>query len=99
MIRFTPTRKLQGRSIDLGNAGDNMVRRLMFALPEVNGAQTATLMYGGKYADMIQLAYEDGKWATDLTAEMIGEAGEVEGYVRVAALEHENQEIRKELAK
>lgn len=83
VIRFAPTRKLQGRSIDLGNAGDNMVRRLMFALPEVDGAQTATLMYGGKYADMIQLTYEDGKWATDLTAEMIGEAGEVEGYVRV----------------
>lgn len=83
VIRFAPTRKLQGRSVDLGNAGDNMVRRLMFALPEVDGAQTATLMYGGKYADMIQLAYEDGKWATDLTADMIGEAGEVEGYVRV----------------
>lgn len=83
VIRFAPTRKLQGRSVDLGNAGDNMVRRLMFALPEVDGAQTATLMYGGKYADMIQLTYEDGKWATDLTADMIGEAGEVEGYVRV----------------
>lgn len=89
VIRFAPTRKLQGRSIDLGNAGDNMVRRLMFALPEVDGAQTATLMYGGKYADMIQLTYEDGKWVTDLTAEMIGEAGEVEGYVRVDGPEGE----------
>ena len=88
-IRFAPTRKLQGRSIDLGNAGDNMVRRLMFALPEVDGAQTATLMYGGKYADMIQLTYEDGKWVTDLTAEMVGEAGEVEGYVRVDGPEGE----------
>ena len=89
VIRFAPTRKLQGKSIDLGNAGDNMVRRLMFALPEVDGAQTATLMYGGKYADMIQLAYEDGKWVTDLTAEMVGEAGEVEGYVRVDGPEGE----------
>jgi len=89
VIRFAPTRKLQGRSIDLGNAGDNMVRRLMFALPEVDGAQTVTLMYGGKYADMIQLTYEDGKWVTDLTAEMIGEAGEVEGYVRVDGPEGE----------
>lgn len=89
VIRFAPTRKLQGRSIDLGNAGDNMVRRLMFALPEVDGAQTATLMYGGTYADMIQLSHEDGKWVTDLTAEMIGEAGEVEGYVRVDGPEGE----------
>ena len=89
VIRFAPTRKLQGRSIDLGNVGDNMVRRLMFALPEVDGAQTATLMYGGKYADMIQLTYEDGKWVTDLTAEMVGEAGEVEGYVRVDGPEGE----------
>ena len=89
VIRFAPTRKLQGKSIDLGNAGDNMVRRLMFALPEVDGAQTATLMYGGKYADMIQLTYEDGKWVTDLTAEMVGEAGEVEGYVRVDGPEGE----------
>lgn len=89
VIRFRPDRRIQGRSVDLGNAGDNMVRRLMFALPEVDGAQTATLMYGGKYADMIQLTYEDGKWATDLTAEMIGEAGEVEGYVRVDGPEGE----------
>lgn len=89
VIRFAPTRKLQGKSIDLGNTGDNMVRRLMFDLPDVSESQTATLMYGGKYADMISLTPEDGKWVTDLTAEMVGEAGEVEGYVRVDGPEGE----------
>ena len=34
-IRFTPDRRLQGRSVNLGNEGDNMVRRIMFALPDV----------------------------------------------------------------
>lgn len=83
VIRFTPDRRLQGRSVNLGNEGDNMVRRIMFALPEVDEHQAATLMYGGRYADMIRLTAMDGKWAADLTSEMVGAAGEVEGYVRV----------------
>lgn len=82
-IRFTPDRKLQGRSVNLGNEGDNMVRRLMFALPDVDEHQAATLMYGGKYADMIRLTAMDGKWVADLTSEMVGAAGEVEGYIRI----------------
>ena len=83
IVRFTPDRKLAGKAVDLGNEGDNRVRRLVFALPDVDEHQTATLMYGGKYADMIQLQREEGKWIADLTAEMVGAAGEVEGYVRV----------------
>lgn len=82
-IRFTPDRKLQGRSVCLGNEGDNMVRKLIFVLPEVDEHQAATLMYGGRYADMIRLTAMDGKWAADLTSEMVGAAGEVEGYIRI----------------
>lgn len=82
-IRFTPDRRLQGRSVNLGNEGDNMVRRIMFALPDVDEHQAATLMYGGKYADMIRLTAMDGKWVADLTSEMVGAAGEVEGYIRI----------------
>lgn len=83
VIRFTPDRRLQGRSVNLGNEGDNMVRRIMFALPDVDEHQAATLMYGGRYADMIRLTAMDGKWAADLTSEMVGAAGEVEGYIRI----------------
>lgn len=88
-IRFRPDRKIQGRAVDLGIEGDNMVRRLLFVLPEMDGVQTATLMYGGKYADMIQLTQEDGKWSVNLTAEMVGAAGEVEGYIRMDGAEGE----------
>lgn len=76
-------RKPMPNKMHLGFEGDNMVRRIAFDLPEVSDAQTATLMYGGKYADMISLVKDGGQWIADLTAEMIGEAGEVEGYVRV----------------
>lgn len=76
-------RKPMPNKMHLGFEGDNMVRRIAFDLPEVSDAQTATLMYGGKYADMISLVKDGDQWVADLTAEMIGEAGEVEGYVRV----------------
>ena len=82
-IQFRQDRKLRGRAVNLGNEGDNLVRRLVFDLPEVSGQQTATLLYGGAYADMIQLTPAEGKWVADLTAEMVGAAGEAEGYVRV----------------
>lgn len=68
-------------NVSLGFAGDNDVRRLAFFLPEVVEGQTATLIFGGEYANAATLEQADGAYMVDLTAEIIGGAGTIEGRV------------------
>lgn len=70
------------RRIRLGYEGDNLVERLEFMLPEIAQGQTATLLITG--ADAVKLdRTDDGRYAVDLTRDMIGPDGEREAYVRV----------------
>lgn len=81
-IAFTPDRTPTLRRIRLGYEGDNLVERLEFDLPEITAEQTATLMITG--ADAVTLDRTDeGRYAVDLTREMIGPDGEREAYVRI----------------
>lgn len=83
-IRFTPDRAADLRKIKLGFEGDNMVERLEFVLPEIADEQTATLNLGGTYANMVLLELSDnGRYAVNLTKEIIGTDGEVEAYIRI----------------
>ena len=70
------------RRIRLGYEGDNLVERLEFMLPEIAQGQTATLLITG--VDAVKLDRTDeGRYAVDLTRDMIGPDGEREAYVRV----------------
>lgn len=81
-IAFTPDRVPTLRRIRLGYEGDNLVERLEFDLPEIAAGQTATLMITG--ADVVKLDRTDeGRYAVDLTRDMIGPDGEREAYVRI----------------
>ena len=81
-IAFTPDRAPTLRRIRLGYEGDNLVERLEFDLPEIAAGQTATLMITG--ADAVTLDRTDeGRYAVDLTRNMIGPDGEREAYVRI----------------
>lgn len=83
-IRFNSDRRPSSEYIKLGFEGDNLVERLEFVLPMIGEGQMATLMLGGTYANAVLLTdTEDGKYAVDLTAEMIGTDGKVDGYVRI----------------
>jgi hypothetical protein len=82
-IAFTPDRMPTLRRIRLGYEGDNLVERLEFDLPEITAGQTATLMITG-VADAVKLDRTDeGRYAVDLTRDMIGPDGEREAYVRI----------------
>ena len=81
-IAFTPDRMPTLRRIKLGFEGDNLVERLEFDLPDIAQGQTATLMITG--ADAVKLDRTDeGRYAVDLTREMIGPDGKREAYVRI----------------
>lgn len=82
-IAFTPDRMPMLRRIRLGYEGDNLVERLEFDLPEIVQGQTATLMITG-VADAVKLKRTDeGRYAVDLTRDMIGPDGEREAYIRI----------------
>lgn len=74
---------------DLGFEGDNDVRRLAFYLPDVVDGQTATLIFGGEYANVITLEPANDAYVVDLTAEIIGVAGTIEGQIVINGPEGE----------
>ena len=81
LIRFAG-RKAMKHPVLLGYEGDNLVERLEFDLPEIAAGQTATLMITG--ADAVKLDRTDeGRYAVDLTRDMIGPDGEREAHVRI----------------
>lgn len=81
-VSFRDDRAMRNKEIRLGYEGDNLVERLEFELPEVTAGQRATLMITG--ADAVTLDRTDGgRYAVDLTRDMIGPDGEREAYVRV----------------
>lgn len=81
LIRFAG-RKAMKHPVLLGYEGDNLVERLEFELPEITAGQTATLMITG--ADAVTLDRTDeGRYAVDLTRDMIGPDGEREAYIRI----------------
>jgi len=83
-IRFSPDRSPDMRRVKLGFEGDNMVERLEFVLPVIADKQTATMMLGGAYANAVTLELSDnGRYAVNLTKEIIGTDGEVEAYIRI----------------
>lgn len=84
-ISFRGDRSPVPPRVKIGFESDNLVESLAFELPEISGNQSAMLMVSGNaYANMIDLyRTEDGKWAVDLTAEMVGTAGVYESYVAI----------------
>ena len=84
-ISFRGDRSSVPPRVKIGFESDNLVESLAFELPELAGDQTAMLMISGNaYANMIDLhRTEDGKWAVDLAAEMVGPAGVYESYVAI----------------
>lgn len=83
VIRFSPDREPMPKKLKIGFEGDNMVERLEFALPEISGAQTATLMLDGQYANAVLLEEDGERYAVDLTRELVGGDGETEAYVQI----------------
>lgn len=82
LIAFSDDRAPDMRRIRLGFEGDNLVERLEFYLPAIAERQTATLMITG--ADAVALdPTEDGRYAVNLTRDMIGPDGEREAYIRI----------------
>lgn len=84
-ISFRGDRSPVPPRVKIGFESDNLVESLAFELPEISGNQSAMLMISGNaYANMIDLyRAEDGKWAVDMTAEMVGPAGVYESYVAI----------------
>lgn len=82
-IVFRSDRTPQPGRVHVGFETDNMVERLAFVLPQLDAQQTAMLMLGGTYVNMVQLSEGGGVYYVDMTAELIGKAGEAEGYVVV----------------
>lgn len=82
-IVFRSDRTPQPGRVHVGFETDNMVERLAFVLPQLDAQQTAMLMLGGTYVNMVQLSEGGGVYCVDMTAELIGKAGEAEGYVVV----------------
>ena len=84
-ISFRGDRSPVPPRVKIGFESDNLVESLAFELPELADDQSAMLMINGNaYANMIDLyRTEDGKWAVDLTAEMVGPAGVYESYVAI----------------
>ena len=81
-INFRDDRTPLQRRVSIGYEGDNLVERLEFVLPELVGGQVAKLMITG--ADAIALnRVDDGRYAADLTREMIGPDGRRDAYVRI----------------
>jgi hypothetical protein len=81
-ISFRGDRTMRNKEVLVGYEGDNLVERLEFVLPELVGGQVATLMITG--ADAITLnRVDDGRYAADLTREMIGPDGKRDAYVRI----------------
>jgi hypothetical protein len=81
-VSFRDDRAMRNKEIRLGYEGDNLVERLEFMLPEIAQSQTATLLITG--ADAVKLERTDeGRYAVDLTRDMIGPDGEREAYVRI----------------
>lgn len=76
-------------SVRLGYESDNNVRRIAFYLPRISETQTASLVFGGKYANAVTLAEREGTYVVDLSAEIIGGAGSVEGVVTINGPEGE----------
>ena len=71
-VRFSPDRTPMPKRVKIGYESDNMVERLMFVLPEIAGAQTATMMRGGAYANAVTLVRDEGgSYYCDLTAEIV----------------------------
>ena len=85
VISFRGDRSPVPPRVKIGFESDNLVESLAFELPELAGDQSAMLMISGNaYANMIDLhRTEDGKWAVDLAAEMVGPAGVYESYVTI----------------
>lgn len=84
-ISFRGDRSPVPPRVKIGFESDNLVESLAFELPELADDQSAMLMINGNaYANMIDLyRTEDGKWAVDLTAEIVGPAGVYESYVAI----------------
>lgn len=81
-INFRDDRTPLQRRVSIGYEGDNLVERLEFVLPELVGGQVAKLMITG--ADAVTLnRIDDGRYAADLTREMIGPDGKRDAYVRI----------------
>jgi hypothetical protein len=81
-INFRDDRTPLQRRVSIGYEGDNLVERLEFVLPELVGGQVAKLMITG--ADAVALnRIDDGRYAADLTREMIGPDGRRDAYVRI----------------
>ena len=81
-INFRDDRTPLQRRVSIGYEGDNLVERLEFVLPELVGGQVAKLMITG--ADAVTLnRIDDGRYAADLTREMIGPDGRRDAYVRI----------------
>ena len=70
------------RRVSIGYEGDNLVERLEFVLPELVGGQVAKLMITGADAIMLNRV-DDGRYAVDLTREMIGPDGKRDAHVRI----------------
>ena len=82
VINFRDDRTPLQRRVSIGYEGDNLVERLEFVLPELVGGQVAKLMITG--ADAITLnRVDDGRYAVDLTREMIGPDGKRDAHVRI----------------
>ena len=83
-IRFDGNRVPVPRSVRVGYEGDHLVERLIFEVPRIGEEQSVFLVTDGEYADVAQLEQDaDGRYAVDLTAEMLGEGGAVDCWVQV----------------
>lgn len=82
-IVFLSNRKPVPQRIFIGFETDNRVERLEFALPSLHDQQTATLMLGGKYANMVSLTFAENRYRVEITAEIVGAPGEIDAYVTI----------------
>lgn len=83
-VRFNTERTPMPKRIKLGFESDNLVERLEFVLPEIAAQQNAALLIGGRLANAVLLDRStDGRWGIDLTAEIVGDEGAADAYVRI----------------
>ena len=83
-VRFDGNRVPVPRSVRVGYEGDHLVERLIFEVPKIGEEQSVFLVTDGEYADVVQLEQDaDGRYAVDLTADMLGEGGAVDCWVQV----------------
>ena len=82
-IIFQSDRTPVPQRIKIGFETDNRVVQLALTLPRLHDQQTAMFMLSGRYPNMVKLEERSGRYVVDLSAELIGAAGEVEAYATI----------------